>query len=193
MRKIKLQMQVSIDGFACGPNGEMDWTVWNWDDELKNYIKELMDPADSFIIGRVLYEGMSMYWPAAETNPETDEETRTAAKAFNSMPKHVFSKTLTNADWNNAIIEKGDLAETIKQLKNQEGGDIMLYGGVSMVSSFIAHNLIDEYHLFVNPTAIGKGRSVFGNLTEKLRLQLVKSQAFSCGIVLLNYAPANQS
>ncbi len=193
MRKIKLQMQVSVDGFVCGPNGEMDFTVWNWDNELKNYVKELMAPADSFIIGRVLYEGMSMYWPAAETNPDTDEETRAAAKAFNNMPKHVFSKTLTSADWNNAIIESGDLAETINTLKNQEGGDMMLYGGVSMVSSFIQHNLIDEYHLFVNPTAIGKGRSVFGDLTEKLGLQLVKSQAFSCGIVVLCYVPVGLS
>jgi len=186
-------MQVSVDGFVCGPNGEMDCTVWNWDEELKNYVKELMAPADSFIIGRVLYEGMSMYWPAAETNPETSEDDRAAAKAFNSMPKHVFSKTLTTADWNNAIIESGDLAETINVLKNQEGGDIMLYGGVSMVSSFIQNNLIDEYHLFVNPNAIGKGRSIFGDLTEKFGLQLVKSTAFSCGIVVLHYAPTKQS
>lgn len=189
MRKIKLQMQVSVDGFVCGPNGEMDWTVWNWDDDLKNYVKELMAPADSFIIGRVLYEGMSMYWPSTESNPDTDEETRTAARAFNSMPKHVFSKTLSEANWNNAIIESGDLDETINVLKSQEGGDILLYGGVSMVSSFIQHNLIDEYHLFINPTAIGKGRSIFGDLTEKLGLQLVKSQAFSCGIVVVCYAP----
>lgn len=193
MRKIKLQMQTSIDGFVCGPNGEMDWTVWNWDEELKNYVREIMASADSFIIGRVLYEGMSMYWPAAETNPETSEENRAAARAFNSMPKHVFSKTLTTADWNNAIIESGDLAETINVLKNQEGGDIMLYGGVSMVSSFIQNNLIDEYHLFINPTAIGKGKSIFGDLTEKFGLQLVKSTAFSCGIVVLHYAPAKQS
>ncbi len=189
MRKIKLQMQVSVDGFVCGPNGEMDWTVWNWDDDLKNYVKELMAPADSFIIGRVLYEGMSMYWPSTESNPDTDEETRTAARAFNSMPKHVFSKTLSEANWNNAIIESGDLDETINVLKSQEGGDILLYGGVSMVSSFIQHNLIDEYHLFINPTAIGKGRSIFGDLTEKLGLQLVKSQAFSWGLVVVCYAP----
>ncbi|MBA4853076.1 dihydrofolate reductase family protein [Emticicia sp. BO119] len=190
MRKIKLQMQVSIDGFVCGPNGEMDFTVWNWDDELKNYVKGLMAPADSFIIGRVLYEGMSMYWPAAETNPETSDEDRAAAKAFNSMPKHVFTKTLTTADWNNAIIESGDLIDTITTLKNREGGDIMLYGGVSLVSSFIEHNLIDEYHLFVNPNAIGKGRSIFGDLTEKFGFQLVNSSSFSCGIVVLHYVPA---
>jgi dihydrofolate reductase len=193
MRKIKLQMQVSVDGFVCGPNGEMGWTVWNWDEELKNYVRELMAPADSFIIGRILYEGMSMYWPAAETNPETSDDDRVAAKAFNSMPKHVFSKTLTSADWNNAIIESGDLVDTIKTLKKQEGGDLMLYGGVSMVSSFIQNNLIDEYHLFVNPAAIGKGRSIFGDLTEKFGLQLVKSSAFSCGIVVLHYTPVNQS
>lgn len=192
MRKIKLQMQVSLDGFVCGPNGEMDWTTWNWDDALKNYVKELMEPADSFIIGRVLYEGMSMYWPSAETNPDSSEDDRAAAKAFNSMPKHVFSKTLQTADWNNAIIESRDLVETINTLKNQEGKDILLYGGVSLVSSFIQNNLIDEYHLFVNPTAIGKGRSIFADLTQSFGLELVKSQSFSCGIVVLHYAPAKQ-
>lgn len=192
MRKIKLQMQVSLDGFVCGPNGEMDWTAWNWDNDLKNYVKALMDPADSFIIGRVLYEGMSMYWPAAETNPDTGEDDRAAAKTFNSMPKHVFSKTLQTADWNNAIIESGDLVETIHTLKNQAGKDILLYGGVSLVSSFIQNNLIDEYHLFINPTAIGKGRSIFGDLTENFSLKLVKSQAFSCGIVVLHYLPTKQ-
>ncbi|MFD2521998.1 dihydrofolate reductase family protein [Emticicia soli] len=192
MRKIKLQMQVSLDGFVCGPNGEMDWTTWNWDDELKNYVKALMEPADSFIIGRVLYEGMSMYWPAAETNPDTSEDDRKAAKAFNNMPKYVFSKTLQTADWNNAIIASGDLVETIHTLKNQEGKDILLYGGVSLVSSFIQNNLIDEYHLFINPTAIGNGRSIFGDLTANFGLELVKSQSFSCGIVVLHYAPAKQ-
>jgi dihydrofolate reductase len=193
MRKVKLQMQTSVDGFVCGPNGELDWTIYNWDEELKNYVKELMAPADSFIIGRVLYEGMSMYWPAAETNPDATEEDRAAARAFNSMPKHVFSKTLTKADWNNAIIESGDLVETVNRLKNQSGGDLMLYGGASLVSSFIQNNLIDEYHFFVNPTAIGQGRSIFGDLIGKFGLQLVKSRAFSCGIVVLHYAPAKQS
>lgn len=192
MRKIKLQMQVSLDGFVCGPNSEMDWTTWNWDDALKNYVKELMEPADSFIIGRVLYEGMSMYWPAAETNPDTSEDDREAAKAFNNMPKYVFSKTLQTADWNNAIIASGDLVETIHTLKNQGGKDILLYGGVSLVSSFIQQNLIDEYHLFINPTAIGKGRSIFGDLTANFGLELVRSQAFSCGIVVLQYASSKQ-
>lgn len=96
MRKIKLQMQVSLDGFVCGPNGEMDWTTWNWDDALKNYVKELMEPADSFIIGRVLYEGMSMYWPSAETNPDSSADDRAAAKAFNSMPT-CFLKNIANS------------------------------------------------------------------------------------------------
>ena len=193
MKKIKLQMQTSIDGFVCGPNGEMDWTVWNWDEELKNYVREIMASADSFIAGRVLYEGMSVYWPAAETNPESSADDKAAARTFNSMNKHVFSKTLTHADWNNTIIESGDLVETINTLKNQDGGDFMLYGGASLVSSFIQNNLIDEYHLFLNPAAIGNGKPIFGDLTETFGLELVRSQAYSCGIVVLHYKPAKQS
>ncbi|RYU94107.1 dihydrofolate reductase family protein [Emticicia agri] len=190
MRKIKLQMQVSVDGFVCGPDGEMDWTVWNWDEELKDYVREIMASADSFIAGRVLYEGMSVYWPSVKTNPESSEDDKTAAENFDSMTKHVFSKTLTHADWNNTIIESGDLVETVNRLKSQEGGDLMLYGGARLVSSFIENNLIDEYHIFLNPAAIGKGKPIFGNLSEKFGLELVKSKACPCGIVVLNYVPA---
>ncbi|WP_337044135.1 dihydrofolate reductase family protein [Emticicia sp. 17c] len=192
MRKIKLQMQVTADGFVCGPNGEMDWVTFNWDDALQQYVGDLTNSADTFIVGRVLYQGMSMHWPAAEQNMESSEKEREIARDFNNKPKIVFSKTLTTGSWKNTTIASGDLFETVRELKSQEGSDILLYGGVSMVSSFIQHNLIDEYHLFINPTAIGKGKSIFADLTQNFGLELIRSQSFSCGIVLLCYAPAKQ-
>jgi dihydrofolate reductase len=101
----------------------------------------------------------------------------------------VFSKTLENAEWENTKLNKGDSVQEITQLKKQPGKDIIVYGGGSFVSSLIMAGLIDEYSLFVNPVALGKGMTIFNNLEDKLNLTLVKSKAFDCGIVLLCYEP----
>ncbi len=90
MRKVKLQMQVSLDGFVAGPNGEMDWMTWNWDDELKEYVMKLTEPIDCIILGRVLAQGFIPHWTAAAQNPESDSFTHKMV----DTPKVVFSKTL---------------------------------------------------------------------------------------------------
>ena len=94
---------------------------------------------------------------------------------------------LENSEWENTVLAKGELVEEITRLKEQEGGDIIAYGGGTFVSSLIKANLIDEYHLFINPTAIGSGMSIFKGLENRLALQLKKSTSFPCGIVTLCY------
>ena len=94
------------------------------------------------------------------------------------------------AEWNNAKLAKGNLADESNTLKNQSGGDIIVYGGSGFVASLIERNLIDEYDLLVNPVAIGKSASIFGELQETLRLRLLKTRQFSCGTVLLCYEPS---
>ncbi len=96
MRKVKLQMQISIDGFVAGSNGEQDWMVWDWDDTLTNYVRELTATVDTMLLGRVLYQGMSAYWPAAATNPDNPD--REGAEIMNKLPKIVFSKTLSTVE-----------------------------------------------------------------------------------------------
>jgi dihydrofolate reductase len=188
MRKIKLQMQLSLDGFVCGPNGEMDWMVWEWDDILKNYAGELTKSADTFLMGRNTGEGMAVYWPTVAGNPESKEEDKWMAEKLNNLPKVVFSKTVSSVKWTNTRVAN-DIVEEVRELKKEPGKDIMLYGGAKLVSSFIRENLIDEYHLFINPAIIGKGKTIFGNLKEKMSLKLVKATPSTTGIVILHYTP----
>ena len=179
-------MQMSLDGFIAGPNGEMDWMTFDWDDELKNYVNEITEPIDTIILGRKLAEGFIPTWKSRIENPET-------ADAFGhkmvETPKIVFSKTLSDVEWENTKLAHGDSRQEIKQLKEQTGQEIIVYGGGSFVSFLIKDNLIDEYNLFVNPAALGKGMTIFNSLEDKLKLNLTKSKAFDCGIVLLRYEP----
>jgi dihydrofolate reductase len=187
MRKLKLQMQLSIDGFVAGPNHEMDWMSWNWDDEIKKYVAGITEPVDLILLGRNLAEGFIPYWASEASKPEPMD--LSFAKTMRDTSKMVFTKTLETNQWANSKLAKGDFIEEINQLKQQEGGDIIAYGGASFVASLINAGLIDEYHLFMNPVAIGKGMSIFSDLDNRLNLDLVKSISFKCGIVLLKYRP----
>ncbi|HTN21328.1 MAG TPA: dihydrofolate reductase family protein [Pelobium sp.] len=184
MRKLKLQVVMTIDGFIAGPNNEMDWMVENWDDNLKDYIRDLTEPVDCIILGRKLAEGFIPYWTAAFNTPNGPEEGSTKMV---ETPKAVFTKTLTKSEWDNTIIANGDLVDQITKLKNQDGGDIIVYGGAGFVSALIKHKLIDELHLLINPTAIGSGMPIFKELDGTQNLNLIKAIPFECGIAVLYY------
>lgn len=187
MRKLKLQVQITVDGFIAGPNAEMDWITFNWDDEMKEYVTELTESMDQIVLGRNLAQGFIPHWASVAQNPEHEEHS--AGVKFTDTPKVVFSQTLTELEWDNTTLATGNIVEEINKLKNQDGSDIIAYGGANFVSNLIKHNLIDEYHLFVNPAAIGSGMPIFQGLEDKQRLELVKAIPFACGIVLLNYEP----
>lgn len=187
MRKLKLQVQMTVGGCVAGPNGEMDWMTYNWDDELKEYVTGLTDSMGQIVLGRKLAQGFIPHWASVAQNPQHEEYS--AGVKFTETPKVVFTKTLDEPEWDNTVLAKGDLVEEINKLKNQEGPDIIAYGGATFVSNLIKHGLIDEYHLFVNPVAIGSGMPIFQNLDSKQNLKLVKSIPFECGIVVLNYEP----
>lgn len=184
MRKLKLQVQMTIDGFIAGPNGEMDWMTFNWDNELKKYVIELTEPVDCIVLGRKLAQGFIPYWAS---KPEVEDAS--GVDKLNNTKKVVFTKTLDKSEWDNTVLAKGDLVDEIKKLKSQNGKDIIAYGGGTFVSNLIKARLIDEFHLFVNPVTLGTGMSIFKGLESKQNLALKKSLAFTCGIVLLCYEP----
>ncbi|HMQ60628.1 MAG TPA: dihydrofolate reductase family protein [Flavilitoribacter sp.] len=186
MRKLKLQMQVSVDGFVAGPNGEMDWMQWNWDDGLKAFVNALTEPVDTILLGRKLAEGFIPAWKSRIGDPAAEEELAFAHKMIDT-PKIVFTKTLDSSEWENTELEKGDFVSQITGLKQQPGSDIIVYGGATFVASLIEKGLIDDLYLFVNPAATGGGLRIFGGRTN---LALAASRAFDCGIVLLHYKPA---
>jgi len=187
MRKLKLQVQITLDGFIGGPRGEMDWLTFDWDDQLKSYVAALTAPVDTIVLGRKLAEGFIPHWAAVAAdaaNPEVE-----AGRTFTATPKVVFTRTLTQAEWPNTVLARHDLAAEITALKQQPGQDIIAYGGAAFVTALIQAGLIDEYHLFVNPVALGQGLPIFRHLDGMLPLTLVKSTAFACGIVGLHYEP----
>jgi dihydrofolate reductase len=192
MRKIKLQIQLSLDGFVCGHQGEMDWMVWDWDDVVKQYVTELTNSADTFLMGRATGEGMAVYWPTVASNPESGEEERWMADKLNSSPKVIFSKTITHINWTNARIAN-DIVEEVKELKKEPGKDILIYGGADIVSAFIRENLIDEYHLFINPVVIGKGRTIYANVKQNMKLKLLHATPSATGIVIMTYVPEKEN
>jgi dihydrofolate reductase len=186
-------MQMTVDGFIAGPNGEMDWVVWNWDDKLKEYVTELTEPFDCIVLGRKLAEGFIPHWASAAGN--TSDPEHTAGIKFTETHKVVFTKTLTTSPWPNTILATGNLTQEINALKNQpitnpSRNDIIAYGGGTFVSALIKHELIDDFHLFINPVAIGKGMAIFQHLEKYQSLKLVNSTPFECGIVVLHYQRA---
>ena len=186
MRKVILQMQMSVDGFVAGSNGELDWMNFNWDDTLSNYVLELTNSVDTIVMGKNLAIGFIPYWKNVASN--ADDPQYEFGKMMTDKPKVVFSKTLERSEWYNTTLAK-DIVEEITKLKDQQGKDIIAYGGAQFVSGLIKHDLIDEYHLFVNAVIIGSGMAIFKEV-EKKKLKLVKATTSrDTGIVILHYQP----
>ena len=185
MRKLKLHVAMSIDGCIAGPNNEMDWIDFTWNDKLREYEDRLHEPVDTIILGRKMTNEFISYWSNVMNKPEDPEYS--FAKKMMETPKIVFTKTLIKSEWPNTKIATGDLKDEITKLKSQDGGDIIVYGGASFDSSLIKENLIDEFYLFINPVAIGNGRTIFKDLKEISKFNLIESIAFDSGTVLLHY------
>jgi dihydrofolate reductase len=197
MRKLILEVQVSVDGFIAGIKGNTDWMVWNWgtgwqwDKELQKYHTDLTKSADCIVLSRQMAEeGFIAHWANAAENP--NDPRFEFAKHITNTHKIVFSKTLDKSvvipgGWNNTDIGKGDIAGAINRLKKKDGKDIIVYGGATLVSSLIKAGLIDEFQLIVNPVAIGRGMAIFKELGTNQEFNLVKATPFSCGIVVLHY------
>ncbi|MEO6150302.1 MAG: dihydrofolate reductase family protein [Mucilaginibacter sp.] len=187
MRKLILQVQMTIDGFVAGPNGELGW-MWasgERDEPIFNSVIELADSCDTILLGRKMTREFIDYWENVVDN-QPDSPEQPLAQLMVSMRKIVFSRTQTAISGRNLEVENGDLAAAVKSLKNESGKDIMVYGGANFVSSLISQNLIDEYFIFSNPVAIGEGLSIF---KDKKLLKLENSTAYKSGKVVNKYLP----
>jgi dihydrofolate reductase len=179
VRKLFVQLHVSVDGYFDGPNQELDWFVL--DDEFFAYVDEMLGSIGGILLGRTTYEGFAAHWP---------HSTQAEAAAMNTLPKFVASTTLTEATWSNTTILAGDVPEAVARLKKEPGKDIALIGSSHLAATLAAHGLIDEYRFFVVPVLLGQGKRVLDGLPERLELTLRETHVTSSGVLAQYYTPA---
>lgn len=179
-------MQISLDGYYCDPRGDMSFAHKPPDDtEWNEFVTGNASGGGMLLFGRTTYEMMAAWWPtpmAAQAMPEV-------AARMNAMPKIVFSRRLSSADWSNTTLVKHDVVGTVSRMKNEAGPDMAILGSGSIVEQLADAGLIDTFQVVVNPIALGGGKSLFPGHTRRLELVLTNTRVFGNGSVVLWYAP----
>ena len=185
MRNLIFFMHTSLDGFVAGPNGEMNWI--KVDNEMFDFIGSMTDQSDTALYGRVTYEMMQSYWPAAGDKPNASRHDKEHSAWYNKVSKVVLSKTLQEAGLHNTTIIDDHLSENIHKIKEQQGKNILIFGSPRASQSLLNEGLIDEFWLFVNPIILGKGMPLFKDVAETIKLKLAGSKTFANGVIALHY------
>jgi dihydrofolate reductase len=179
---------VSLDGVVEAPGGGEDFKHGGWSFEIsrgdegdKFKLDETL-ASEALLLGRVTYEGFAAAWPTRDGE---------FADKFNTMPKYVVSSTLEDPEWNNTTVLKGDVAEEVAKLKQDQAGDIVVHGSPRLVQALIEHDLVDEFRLMVFPVVLGSGKRLFDETSDKKPLRLVDSKVVGDGVVILVYAPTD--
>ena len=178
---------VSLDGVMEDPGGAEDFKYGGWTFEIDrgdegNQFKldETMD-SDALLLGRKTYDGFADAWPTREGE---------FADKFNSMPKYVVSSTLESPEWNNTTVLQGDVAESVRKLKEEQDGNIVVHGSAQLVQTLLANDLVDELRMMVFPVVLGSGKRLFGDTEDKKRLRLTESGTVGDGVAILIYQAA---
>ena len=187
MRNLVAFMHMSLDGFAAGANGELDWIAY--DQELEKHAETVVGTVGTAIYGRVTYHMME-YWRTVPSNPAATQHEIEHANWIEAIPKVVVSTTLKTVDWNNTSIIADNLTAEIMKLKQQPGKDIVIFGSPSLTQTLAQLDLIDEYQLTLNPVILGAGVQFFAQLAQKQPLQLLASKTFGSGAMALHYKVA---
>lgn len=186
MRKIISFMHISLDGFVAGPKGEMNWITIN--DEIFDYVGKRIQKGDTALYGRKTYGMMEAYWPTAGDKPNATKHDIEHSKWYKGIHKVVLSKTLDDRDLPNTTIISDDIAGDINKIKELPGEeDILLFGSPTATHTLIELGLIDGYWLFVNPIILGNGIPLFTGSNDKIKLKLLNTHEFDCGVTELNY------
>jgi len=182
MRKVILNLAVSLDGFIEGPNGELDWLVRDEGTDFADILNDILSDKDIIFYGRVSYDKWGNYQPEENASPKLKE----AYRLMHSKQKYVFSGTRLN-DNSNAIFINSNIKERVLEIIQQAGKNIWLYGGAKITTTFLNLNLIDEYRLAVHPVILGKGKPLFQNIEDRHKLVLVEAKGYKSGVTLMTY------
>jgi dihydrofolate reductase len=187
MGRIVVSEFISLDGVVEDPGGAEDFKHGGWsfkfdrgDGGNKFKLDETMD-AEALLLGRVTYEGFAKAWPSREGE---------FADKFNTMPKYVVSSTLSDPEWTNSTVLRGDVVEEVQKLRDAPGGDIVVHGSGQLVQTLIDNDLVDELRLMVFPVVLGSGKRLFGETGDKKTLKLTDSQTVGEGVAILVFAQA---
>jgi len=178
-RRILLDLAVTLDGFIEGKNGEIDWCIMDEEMDFNLFLSQI----DTIFYGRKSYDLWGQFTPNIEDSDDTEKE---MWELLHRKEKYVFSKKQKGTD-GKAIFINDDILEHVQQIKNKPGKDIWLYGGSSLITTFIRLGLVDEFRLSVHPVVLGEGKPLFMDITERLNLKLVQTRTFSSGVVQLIY------
>src|SRR5881396_1218724 len=184
MGKIVVTEFVSLDGVMEDPGGAEGFKYGGWTFEIsrgdegnKFKLDETMD-TEALLLGRVTYEGFAAAWPTREGE---------FADKFNTMPKYVVSSTLSDPEWTNTTVLSGDVPAEVAKLKEQHDGDVVVHGSAQLAQTLLEDDLVDELRLMVFPVVLGKGKRLFGETSDKKRLQLQSSRTVGDGVLILVY------
>jgi dihydrofolate reductase len=186
MRRVLFFMMETLDGYFEGENREIDWH--NVDDEFNDFAISQLQEVDTLLFGRVTYDMMAGYWPT----PEARANDPVVAEKMNSMRKIVFSKTLSEAKWENTRLVKQNFAAEVTKLKQEPGKDMIIFGSSELAVTFIEHGLLDECRIMINPVVLGRGKALFNGIHDRLRLKLLRTKSFHSGNILLYYEPVRR-
>jgi dihydrofolate reductase len=180
-------MNMTLDGFISGSDCELDWHFQSWNEEMALSLSEQLSQADTILLGRNTYNAMAEFWPAKIADPSFPREDVAFADMMNNYAKIVFSTSLKNTSWNNSKVLRGNIEYEVPQLKHQQGKDILVFGSCKLVSALVKLGLVDEYHIWMHPVFLGKGKPLFRNLRHRLNMELFKMNTFKSGVVKLYY------
>jgi dihydrofolate reductase len=195
MRKVIVTEWMSLDGVVQAPGAPDEdtsggfahggWHLRYFDDLSQTWVVETLTAASGFLLGRRTYEGFAAHWPNAT------EEEQVVAQPLNTKPKYVASRTLTEPlEWQNSRLLQGDLAEAVAALKHQDGGDLLVIGSTQLVQTLIAHDLVDEFRVMIDPLVVGGGKRIFRDDGALRPLRLVDHQVTTTGAIVATYAAA---
>ncbi|HEV2871609.1 MAG TPA: dihydrofolate reductase family protein [Actinomycetota bacterium] len=194
MRKLIVQTFLTLDGVMQAPGGPGEdddggfahggWSVNYWDEQMGQVMGEATSRPFAMVLGRRTYDIMAAYWPNA---PE-----EAGGEVFNDATKYVASRSRPTLEWSNSVLVEGDAADGLAALKQEDGPELQVHGSANLIQTLLAHNLVDQYRLWVFPLVLGSGKRLFADGTVPSGLRLVDSTVSTTGVMMCTYEPAGE-
>jgi dihydrofolate reductase len=197
MRRVIVQAWTTVDGVAQAPGDPQEdtsggfrhggWSLPYFEETAMKWVVDNLTAAGGLLLGRNTWEAFAGHWPNAP------EEEQPIAEPMNTLPKYVATTTLSEPlAWQNSTVLRGDVVEAVAALKREDGGDLLVIGSIGLVHTLVAHGLVDEFRVLVDPLLVGGGKRLFPEDGERRPLRLVGSQATGAGAIIATWAPAEE-